>query len=79
MIRKTYSVSDLGLASTLLALGKYKLIELDKADIKKVKFIFEDPGNLVDVATKYWENKIKLPALSLFNNQKVLKNRIYSA
>ena len=73
---KTYSSYDLNLASVLLTLG-YKLIELDKSDIKKVKFIFKHQKGIEQSATDFWDDKIILPAKTLFANQKTCKNRIY--
>lgn len=74
---KTYSTYDLNLASTLLTLN-YKLIELDKSNIKKVKFIFKHQKGIEQSATDFWDDKITLPAKTLFTNQKNCKNRIYS-
>lgn len=74
---KTYSTYDLNLASTLLTIG-YKIIKFDKSDIKKVKFIFKHDKNIEQSATDFWDDKLELPAKTLFNNQKTLKNRIYS-
>jgi len=74
---KTYSTYDLNLATSLLTLG-YKLIELDKENIKKVKFIFKHQKAIEQSANDFWEDKINLPAKTLFTNQKTLKNRIYT-
>lgn len=74
---KNFSTHDLGLATVLLTLG-YDLVKLDKTNPKKVRFVFEEDKKIERVMVDYWKDKIKLPALSLFNNQKVLKNRIYT-
>jgi len=74
---KNFSTYDLGLATVLVTLG-YKLIKLDKTDIKKIRFIFQEDKKIELTMLDYWNDKIKLPALTLFNNQKTLKNRIYS-
>jgi hypothetical protein len=74
---KTYSTYDLNLASVILTLG-YKLIELDKENIKKVKFIFKHQKGIEQSADDFWDDKIILPAKTLFTNQKTLKNRIYT-
>lgn len=74
---KKFSTFDLGLATTLFTLG-YKLLELDKTNPKKVRFIFREEKNIEQTMLKYWNNEINLPALSLFNNLKTLKNRLYS-
>jgi len=68
---------DLGLATALLTLG-YTLLELDKTNPKKVQFIFKTEKGIDESISDYWNDELKLPALTLFNNQKNLKNRIYS-
>jgi len=74
---KKFSTFDLGLATTLTTLG-YKLLELDKTNPKKVRFIFKEEKNIEQTMLKYWNNEITVPALFLFNNLKTLKNRLYS-
>ncbi len=74
---KTYSTFDLNLASVLLTAG-CKLIELDKSNIKKVKFVFKQQKGVEKIASDFWDDKITLPAKTLLTNQKSLKNRIYS-
>ena len=73
----TFSTFDLGLAAALVTLG-YKLIKLDKNNPNKVRFVFKEGKNIDQVMLDYFNNKIKLPAQALLNNQKMLKNRIYS-
>lgn len=77
MNQNEFSTFDLQLASVLITLG-YKLLKLDKTNPKKVRFMFERERGIEQVISDYWEDKIKLPAQTLFNNQKMLKNRIYS-
>ena len=77
MNQNEFSTFDLGLASVLVTLN-YELLELDKSNPKKIRFIFKRGRNIEQVLDNYFNDRIKLPALSLFNNQKNLKNRIYS-
>jgi len=77
MKENEFSTFDLGLTSVLVTLG-YELLELDKSNIKKIRFVFKREKNIEQVLNDYFDDKITLPALSLFNNQKNLKNRIYS-
>lgn len=77
MNNKNYSTFDLNLATTLVTL-EYKLEKLDKTDPKKVRFVFREEKDIEQTAIKFWNNEITLPALSLFNNLKNLKNRLYS-
>ncbi|MBU4204608.1 hypothetical protein KKE19_00370 [Patescibacteria group bacterium] len=74
---KNFSTYDLGLATVLVTLN-YKLIKLDKTNPKKVRFVFEEDKKIEQVMMDYWNDKMKLSALALFNNQKMLKNRIYT-
>jgi len=77
IMNQNFSTFDLGLAATLVTLG-YELLELDKTNPKKVRFVFRQEKGIEQAMLNYWKDKIKLPAQTLFNNQKMLKNRIYS-
>ena len=77
IMNKNFSTFDLGLATTLITL-KYELLLLDKTNPKKVRFVFREEKNIERDVLDYWNDKIKLPAQTLLNNQKLLKNRIYS-
>jgi hypothetical protein len=77
IMNKNFSTYDLGLATVLVTLN-YKLIKLDKTNPKKIRFVFEEDAKIQKLMVDYWNDKIKLPALTLFNNQKMLKNRIYT-
>ncbi len=77
MNKNEFSSFDLGLATVLMTLG-YELLGLDKSNPRKIRFVFKRKKNIERVMDDYFNNEIKLPALSLFNNQKSLKNRIYS-
>jgi len=77
IMSKNFSTYDLGLATVLVTLN-YKLIKLDKTNPKKVRFVFEEDKKIEQVMMDYWNDKMKLSALALFNNQKMLKNRIYT-
>ncbi|RPI19227.1 MAG: hypothetical protein EHM58_02600 [Ignavibacteriae bacterium] len=69
---------DLGLASALVTLG-YALWNLDKANIQKAQFLFIRDEHIDKMVNEYWDDKLMLPARSLIENQKMLKNRIYSS
>ena len=77
IMNQNFSTYDLGLATVLITLG-YELLELDRTNPKKVRFVFREEKEIEKVMIDYFNDKIKLPALTLFNNQKNLKNRIYS-
>ena len=76
-MNKNFSTFDLGLATALQTLD-YKLLKLDKTNPKKARFVFEHGKGIEKAMLDYWNGKLKLSALALFNNQKMLKNRIYS-
>ena len=77
MNKNEFSTSDLGLATVLVTLN-YELLELNRSNPKKIKFVFKEEENTEKVVNDYFNDRIKLPALTLFNNQKNLKSRIYS-
>ncbi len=77
MNKNEFSTSDLGLATVLVTLN-YELLELNRSNPKKIKFVFKGGENTEKVVNDYFNDRIKLPALTLFNNQKNLKSRIYS-
>ncbi len=68
---------DLGLAASLITLG-YALKNLDKSNEKKCKFIFGRDEHIDKMINEYWSNKLLLPARTLIENIKMLKNRLYS-
>jgi UTP-glucose-1-phosphate uridylyltransferase len=76
-MNQEFSTFDLGLAAVLLTL-KYELLELDRSYPKKIRFVFKRERNIEQVINDYFDDKIELPAQSLLQNQKNLKNRIYS-
>ena len=68
---------DIGLASALVTLG-YTLWDLDKSNLKKSQFIFKRDEHIDKMISDYWDDKLTLHARSLLDNQKMLKNRLYS-
>jgi len=77
MSQNNFYTFDLGLATVLVTMG-YELLELDRSNPKKVRFEFKRERNIEQIMADYFDDKIKLPVQTLFNNQKNLKNRIYS-
>ena len=68
---------DLGCSAALISAG-FELISLDKANPRRVQFIFCRKNNIEKVVNKYWTNQLNVQARSFFENIKMLKNRIYS-
>ena len=68
---------DLGCSSALICAG-FELVSLDKANPRKVQFIFNREVGIEQVVDKYWADQLEIRARSFFDNIKMLKNRIYS-
>ncbi len=74
---KYHLTFDLGCAAALISIG-YELCKLNKENPRKVQFVFHRTKGLDEAVDEYWADTLKLPARSLFDNTKMLKNRIYS-
>lgn len=74
---KQFVTFDLGLASALVSLN-FQLKGIDKTNPKKARFIFSQSKEVEKVMNNYWSDKLSTNARTLFDNQKMLKNRIYS-
>ena len=73
-----YATTDLGLASSLVALG-YELHTLERTvNPKKARFIFRRIPTIETSANDYWNDRLQLNARTLFDSQKMIKNRLYS-
>ena len=71
------AISDLGLAS-LLATLDFQVIGMKRVDGKRINFLFAHTEEIDQVISDYWADiEISVPIQSLFNNQKLLKNRLY--
>ncbi len=74
-----YATTDLGLASSLTALG-YELHTLERTtNPKKARFIFRRVPTIETSANDYWNDRLELNARTLFDSQKMIKNRLYSS
>lgn len=69
---------DIGLAAALITLG-YELKTVDKTNIKKSRFMIKRDEHIDKMINEFWSNKLLLPARTLIENIKMLKNRIYSS
>lgn len=68
--------SELPLGAALVCLG-FPLDSLDKANPKRVVFIFKRSEEL-DLASKsFWDRKLLIEPLAFFEAQRYLKSRIY--
>jgi hypothetical protein len=68
---------DLGLSAALISAG-FKLVSLDKTNLRKVQFIFNREAGIADVIDEYWTDRLEVKARAFFENTKMIKNRLYS-
>lgn len=69
---------DLGCSAALISVG-FELISLDKQNQRKVLFIFKRKVGIDDAVNDYFSDRLEVSARKLFDNTKMLKNRIYSS
>lgn len=69
---------DLGCSAALICVG-FELISLDKQNPRKVLFIFKRKVGIDETANDYFSDNLLVSARNLFDNSKMLKNRIYSS
>ncbi|PIS14559.1 hypothetical protein COT64_02010 [Candidatus Shapirobacteria bacterium CG09_land_8_20_14_0_10_39_12] len=72
-----WATYDLGCSAALVTEG-FELVSLERDNPKKVKFIFLQSKNLEKCVNDYFAGRLLVSARSLFDNTKMLKNRIYS-
>lgn len=68
---------DLGCSAALTSVG-FELVGLDKENPRKVRFMFAKKVGIDEAVGEYWSDKLQVNARTLFDNVKMLKNRIYS-
>lgn len=71
-----YQTSDLGLAAALLTFGSI-LLDINKENPRRAVFEFSVSVELEDIIALYWNGELKVSALRLNENTKLLKSRIY--
>lgn len=72
-----WATFDLGCSAALINAG-FELVSLDKANPRKVQFIFRREVGIEKVVDSYWADHLEVRARAFFDNVKMLKNRIYS-
>lgn len=75
--KNKFMTFDLGLASALATLG-YELLEIDKTNPRKAQFLFKQDKDIEKAVNDYWNNNLLVNARSIVDNQKMIKNRLYS-
>lgn len=71
-----YKTSDLALATTLSL--KYPISSIDKTNLSRSEFLFENSKTLCDFVNKYWNGELRIEPQKFFNQLKVIKTRLYS-
>ena len=77
LLNKVFQTYDLGCAAGLLS-EHFKLLKLDKTNIKRVLFRFEYESGIEQAVADYFSGNFQVDAQAYFNHIKSLKNRIYS-
>jgi hypothetical protein len=72
-----WTTYDLGVAAALLCLG-YELLSLNRANARKVLFVFKQEEKIDDVANSYVADRLELNARAFFDQLRALKNRLYN-
>ena len=76
--KEKIEVSDLRLASLLVTLD-FNLVDMERVNEKRINFLFARAERIEVVMSDYWAGaKISVSIQGLFNNQKMLKNRLYA-
>lgn len=73
----TWETYDLGCSAALVSTG-FELVGLDKENPRKAQFIFRWKNDIQRAADNYWADRFEVNARTLFDNIKMLKNRLYS-
>ncbi|OGZ10755.1 MAG: hypothetical protein A3C93_05565 [Candidatus Lloydbacteria bacterium RIFCSPHIGHO2_02_FULL_54_17] len=77
-MKDTEKISDLGLATLLLTL-QFELVGLERADLKRINFLFHRTEGIEKVISDYWAGvEISVSVQSLFHTQKMLKSRLFA-
>ena len=76
--KEKVEVSDLGLASLLVTLH-FQVVGMERVNEKRISFLFTQAEGIEKIISDFWADaEISVPVQSLFANQKLLKNRLYS-
>lgn len=72
-----YASYDLGCAAALVTAG-FELLTLDRANVRKVRFIFRREAGIEKIADDFWSDRLEQKSRLFWDNIKNLKNRLYS-
>lgn len=74
---QVFTTYDLGVSAALLC-ADFELLALDRANPRKVLFIFRRAPGIDDTANAYFADRLELNARAFFDQLKALKSRLYS-
>jgi hypothetical protein len=72
-----FETNDLHLAATLQCLG-LPLMDVDRSDPRRVRFVFEDDARRREWARQYVAGELRVDPLILLNSLRSLKRQIYA-
>jgi len=75
---EVFATYDLGCAAALVT-ADFSLLTLDRANPRKVRFIFRKEMGITKVADDFWADRLEQKSRSFWDNIKNLKNRLYSS
>lgn len=74
---QVFTTNDLGLSAALVS-ADFELLSLDKANPRRVLFIFRRTVDIETTANSYFADHLRVSARSFFDHLKALKSRLYS-
>ena len=77
MTNDYFCTYDLGLATGLLSAG-FEISAMDRVEAKRFQFKFVDSPELTEAIDDYFSDKLDVSARQMYDNLKMLKNRIYN-
>ncbi len=70
-----YFTRDLGLATALSLFSPIQ--KINKSNPKKAEFLFVKNDEVIRLVDSFWQNNLKVDALTFFNQLKIVKTRLY--
>lgn len=72
-----WATYDLGVCCSLISL-RYTIAHIDRENPRKVRFVFKRTPKLEKAVEGYFADKLSFNPRTLLDNQKMLKNMLYS-
>lgn len=74
---KYWSTYDLGVCCSLISLH-FIIAQIDRANPRKVRFVFKRNKKLEQAVEDYFADRLSFNPRTLLDNQKMIKNMLYS-